>query len=127
MFDAVDLEDSWVLGWRVDVGRHRLVFELEASLWPGHEAYTRPLPGEHTCYKRAHLIFEGVDSLDGLPPMDGVKPNVDPDGSADFGNIEGLHHAGPGIYKFAGDFGEVCIKCEGVRFEIADANGKAAD
>ena len=36
MFDGVVvLEDSWALGWYVDAGRNRLVFELGASLWPG--------------------------------------------------------------------------------------------
>lgn len=126
MFDGVDLEDSWVLGWRVDAVHHRLVFELEASLWPGHEYYVPPSPAEHTCYKRAHLIFEHVASIVGLSPMDAVKPNVDPDGSIDYGNIEGLHRAGEGIYKFGGDFGEVSIECEGVQLEIVDADGKAA-
>jgi hypothetical protein len=126
MFDGVDLEDSWVLGWYVDVGHNRLVFGLEASLWPGHEYYVPPSPAEHTCYKRARLCFERVASIDGLSPMDAVKPNVDPDGSIDYGNIEGLHQADVGIYKFGGDFGEVIIKCEGVRLELADADGKAA-
>ena len=126
MFDGVDLEDSWVLGWHVVAGHNQLVFELEASLWPGHEYYVPPSPEEHTCYKHARLIFEQVASIDRLPPVDAVKPNIDPDGSIDYGNIEGLHHAGEGVYKFGGDFGEVSVKCKGVRLEIADADGKAA-
>ena len=126
MFDWVDLEDSWVLGWHLDAAWHQLIFDLEASLWPGHEYYVPPSPEEHTCYKRARLIFERVASIEGLSPMDAVKPNIDPDGSIDYGNIEGLHQAGEGIYKFGGDFGEVKVKCAGVHLEIADANGKAA-
>ena len=122
MFDGVDLEDSWVLGWHFDAGHDRLVFDLAASLWPGHPSYVPPPPDEYTCYKRARLIFERVTSIGGLSPMDAVKPNIDPDGSLDYGNVEGLHRAGEGIYKFGGDIGEVSVKCEGVRLEIADAH-----
>jgi len=125
MFDGVDLEDSWVLGWYVDAGRNRLVFELEASLWPGHKYYVPPPPAAHTCYKRVRLIFERVAGIVGLSPMDAVKPQVDPDGSIDYGNIEGLRQTGEGAYKLGGDFGEVSIKCEGVRLEVAGADGQA--
>ncbi len=125
MFDGVDLEDSWVLGWHVEAGLGRLAFQI-ASLWPGHEYYATPLPEDYTCYKRARLIFERVTCIDGLLPMDAVKSHADPDGSIDYGNIEGLCAAGEGVYKFGGEFGEVSVKCAGVRLEIADADGKSA-
>jgi hypothetical protein len=112
MFDGVDLEDSWVLGWHFEAARNRLVFDLEASLWPGHASYVSPAPDEHTCYKRALLIFESVANIDGLPTVDTVKPYIDPDGSIDYGNIEGLHHAGGGVYELGGDFGEVSINTQ---------------
>jgi hypothetical protein len=125
MFDGVDLEDSWILGWHFDADQHRLVFNLEASLWPGHTSYVLPSPDKHTCYKQAHLIFEQVANVNGLLPMDSVKTNIDPDGSIDYGNVEGLHCVGDGIYKFSSDFGEVSIRCEGVRLEIVDAHDAA--
>lgn len=118
MFEGVDLEDSWVFGWHFDANHHRLVFDLDASVWPGHEHYTRPLFGEYTCYKRAQLIFERVATVEGLLHVDTVKPSIDPDGSIDYGNIEGFCHAGHSVYKFGGDFGEVCVKCGDVCLEI---------
>lgn len=122
MFDRVDLEDSWVLGWYFNSSQNQLIFDLEVSLWEGNEHYDPPLPGEYTCYKRGRLIFEGVTSIHDLSPMDTAKPTIDPDGSIDYGNIEGLRHVGDGIYKFGGDvakdFGEVSVKCGDVRLEI---------
>ena len=123
MFDGVDLEDSWVLGWHFNSSQNQLVFDLEVSLWQGHEHYDTPLPGEYTCYKRGCLIFDDVTSIHNLLPMDAVKPTIDSNGSIDYGNIEGLRHISEGIYKFGGDvakdFGEVSVKCGDVRLEIS--------
>src|SRR5687767_10843547 len=89
-WEGIDLEDSWVLGWRRYPEHAQLVFTIDASLWPGHPAYEQPPPSDHTCYKHARLIFDGVVEVNGLPAMDDVKPITDPDGSIDYGNIEGL-------------------------------------
>jgi hypothetical protein len=54
--------------------------------------------------------------------MDAAKHTIDPDGSIDYGNVEGLRHISDGTYIFGGDFGEnfgqVSVKCGGVRLEI---------
>ena len=120
MFDGVDLEDSWVLGWYLDSDLKQLIFNLEVSLWKGHKNYSKPLPGEWTCYKRGSLIFDKVTKIDGLLLIETVKYSIDLDGSIDYGNIEGFRYSSNGEYKFGGDFGEVSITCSGVRLEIAD-------
>lgn len=83
MFDGVDLEDSWVLGWRFDSTSNQLVFDLDVSLWEGHEHYAKPLSGEWTCYKRGRLVFDQVSKVKGLLPMESVKHSIDPDESID--------------------------------------------
>ena len=118
MFDGVDLEDSWVLGWRFDSASNQLIFDLEVSLWQGHQHYAKPLPGHWTCYKRGRLVFEQVSKVEGLLPMESVKYTVDPDGSIDYGNIEGLRKISDDKYNFEGDFGEVSVTCSDVRLEI---------
>jgi len=54
--------------------------------------------------------------------MQSARRTVDPNGSVDYGNIEVLRYVGDGAYSFGGDcaenFGEVSVKCEGVRLEI---------
>lgn len=118
MFENVDLEDSWVLNWHVNTERQQLIFDLEASLWEGHQYYTAPLPEEYTCYKNAQLIFDNVSNIDGLLSMENVKPTVDSDGSTDYGNIEGLRQGEKGIYKLDGEFGEVTVACKDIRLEF---------
>lgn len=126
MFEGVDLEDSWVLGWHLDEVRHQLVFELEVSLWPSNLNYAPPKSGEHTCYKRGRLIFEDVTDLQGLSPKEEVKPSKDPYGSIDYGNIEGFHSAGDGVYEFEGDFGKVRVKGGRAHLDVDENSDNAA-
>ena len=119
MFDHVDLEDSFVLGWDFNTESRRLVFDLEASLWKGHEHYTKPSHHEFTCYKRAQLVFEDVESIDGLLSMEKVIFSTDIDGSIDYGVIEGFHQSGNDIYKFGGDFGEVTVECKDLHLDFS--------
>jgi len=126
LFEGVDLEDSWVLGWHLDELRKQLVFELEVSLWPAHVNYAPPKSGEYTCYKRGRLIFEDVMYLQGLLPEQEVKPSKDPEGSIDYGNIEGFNRAGDGVYEFEGDFGKVRVNGGRVHLEIDETHNTAA-
>lgn len=79
MFDGVLTTDSFILGWHRE--GDRLIFVLEASLWPGHPDYERPRPDEWTCYKPARLVFEGVHSIEGLPEMVSAPRSKDADGT----------------------------------------------
>ncbi|MCY7375258.1 MAG: hypothetical protein LH472_04720 [Pyrinomonadaceae bacterium] len=119
-FDGVDLEDSFILGWYFDFAVKKLVFDLEVSLWQGNKYYTPPVNGEYTCYKRGTLVFDDVQSIDGLLPMDSVKHTNDIDGSIDYGNVESLRCESDDTYKVDGDFGEVSVHCRDVRLEIND-------
>ncbi len=118
MFEGTDLGDSWVLGWHRDEVSKQLVLDLDVSLWPGHPAYDSPLPGEHTCYKLGRLVFDDVVDVSGLPSMREVKPITGPDGSIDYGNIEGFHSPEDGTYEFGIELQDVRVKGGGVRLEI---------
>ena len=109
-FPSVDLKDSFVLSWTQSPDG--LVFELDASIWPGHQLYEPPKPGEHTCYKRGRLIFPHAHSIRGLRTMAEASYTRDPDGSIDYGTIEALLATGTGRYRLCGDFGDVYLESE---------------
>ena len=117
MFDGVMITDTFVLGWCRE--EDRLVFEVVASLWPGHPAYESPRPGEWTCYKKARLVFCEVCAVNGLPDPSAVAPTTDADGSQDFGSLSELAIE-PGGYRIAGDFGMVHVQAGSVRLEIVN-------
>ncbi len=119
-FAGVDLEDSWVLGWRFDAPAGRLTIEVEASLWPGHPAYVPPPAGEHTCYRRATLTFEGVTSVSGLRTQSEVPGHRNPDGTRDYGSFDALEGA-DGVFRLAGEMGDVTVRAAVLRLHIACA------
>ena len=115
MFDGVLLTDTFVLAWH----QHGddLVFEVYASLWPGHPEYEPPRPGEWTCYKRARLVFGGVSAVNGLPASTDAARYRDRDGGQDLGSLNELA-AEPGGYRIVGDFGIVHVQARSVRLEV---------
>jgi hypothetical protein len=115
MLIGVMLEDCWVHSWRRE--EDRFLIHLDASLWPAHPSYEPPKPNEWTCYKRATLVFEGVSRMDGLKEMHLVRPNHDPDGSVDYGNIDDLREEN-GLFHISGEFGDVTIVAAGVHLDI---------
>jgi hypothetical protein len=116
---GVDWQDTFVLGWRQE--HERLVFSVLASLWPGHPSYTPPPPGDWTCYRAAELIFDGATNVTGLKEMKDVRPTIDPDGSADYGNIDWFSRNDDGTFTVSGDFGEVRVTAEGMRLAVEDS------
>jgi hypothetical protein len=118
LFDGIDLGDSWVLDWSRDEAGKQLIFDLDVALWPEHPAYEFPLPGEHTCYKRGRLIFDEVVYVNGLPSVQEVNPITGPDGSIDYGNIEGFRSSGDGTYDFSIELREVRVGAGRIRLEI---------
>jgi hypothetical protein len=115
VFDGVLITDTFVLGWHREADR--LVFVVEASLWPGHPEYEPPRPSEWTCYKPAHLVFEGVQSVSGLPEIASVPRGTDSDGSHDFGSLSELAVT-PGGFVIAGDFGLVRVRAASCRLAV---------
>jgi len=114
-FLGIDLNDSFILSWRLE-GRS-VHFELEASIWPESEHYMPPKPGEYTCYRRATLAFKNIIECIGLPSMDSAPTSADAAGEIDFGNIDSLQILADG-FSVSGDFGAVNIKGGELGFEI---------
>ncbi len=115
IFRGIDLTDSFVLSWSHD--GNELTFELEASIWPDSEYYSKPQNGEYTCYRKAALKFTGVQSINGLKSINLVPSTTDPDGSTDYGNIDALSQTETG-FNLSGDFGSVNIVGGELCFEV---------
>lgn len=113
IFRGIDLNDSFVLGWKQEPAE--VVFEIEASVWPDSPFYRTPKADEYTCYRRAWLAFRGCNSIAGLRPMSEAKSTTDSDGTTDYGNIDSLSQTGS-TFRIYGEFGEVEI--EGGRFTL---------
>src|SRR3546814_646704 len=116
IFRSVSLTDSCVLSWRQVDGS--LIFEIEASLWPGHPHYAEPPKSDWTCYRRATLTFPQASLVEGLRSMAEAPSTTDPDGSVDYGTIDTLHRNEDGSYLLTGDFGEITIHSEALTFDI---------
>lgn len=114
-FRGIDLNDSFVLSWKVE--KRRLCFVLEASIWPGSEHYQPPEKKEYTCYRPATLYFRDCDSVSGLNAMSEVRPSVDTNGEVDYGNIDSLTQI-PGGFEILGDFGNVLVKGGQLDFRV---------
>lgn len=112
---GVMVDDCFVLGWRHV--ENTLIFEIEASLWPGNPHYEEPKPGDWTCYKRSKLVFSGVREVSGLLPMHQVRTTTDPNGTKDYGTIDVLTEI-PGGFKIIGEFGDVTVIAEDMWLDI---------
>ncbi len=115
---GVDLSDSFVRNWAVDADK--LLFEIEASLWPSNANYAPPKRGEHTCYKSATLTFLGVSQL-ALPSQaqaaaayDSVEHGYDTIDFISYNSGNRLWRVSVGALDFT--FG-----CSGVRFDVSAA------
>jgi len=113
---GVDLTDSFILDWRYK--GDSLIFDLEASLWPGNVAYETPKPYEYTCYKKARLVFAGVRKISGLKQKEDIVPTKDQDGSVDYGCIGSYRYHEPTTHILCGDFGHVELVCISATFEV---------
>lgn len=94
-----------------------LSFELEVSLWPVSSFYSEPKEKEYTCYKSGALKFTRWSNVSGLLQQSQVSPSIDPDGSADYGNIEYFAES-ENEFEIHGEFGRVVISGEEFSFEI---------
>jgi hypothetical protein len=115
-FKGIDLNDSFVLSWSQEGGS--LSIDLEACIWPESKYYSKPKKDEYTCYKKAVLSFVGVESIEGLKPIDSVSlTSTDLDGTIDYGNIDSLLKTSSG-FEVEGDFGSVVITGGELKFEV---------
>ena len=116
-FDGVDLEDSFILGWRYSPSVGGLRFDVEAHLGPDHPAYEPPEPDEFGCYKRAVLLFAAASVSGDLPEQSSVRPMRDPDGSEDYGSFDSVT-VEDGTYRVVTDFADAVLTCDSVSFRV---------
>jgi hypothetical protein len=105
-FEDIYLEDSWVLGIRLEPGL--ALFEVELVILESHPRYTTPRPGEQYCYLRGQIRFEGVSSVR-WTGQGVVKPAVDATGEVDYGAIDAFD-AFDTHCELEGDFGRLEIE-----------------
>lgn len=115
LFKGIDLNDSFVLNWLQEGARLR--FDLEASIWPDSLHYSKPENDEYTCYRKATLIYTGVQTIVGLKPVESMPSTAGLDGETDFGNIDTFIQTENG-FQLSGDFGSVNIVSGELRFEV---------
>ncbi|MDG9671225.1 hypothetical protein ONV78_26055 [Hahella sp. CR1] len=116
IFKNVDLQDSFVIGWKCS--DETFFIDMEASLWPGHPDYEEPNKGEHTCYKKARLIFRSPSNIKGLFPIDQVEANKAMEGEIpDYDTIEHFE-IGNGQFHLVGAFGDVTLSAEDWTFKV---------
>lgn len=107
VFEGIDLNDSFILDWQSSEGR--LLFSIEASIWPYSQHYEKPKENEYTCYKRAQLSFTNCKSVNGLKEVAHASSSTDLNGTVDYGNIETLTKTDTGFH-LSGEFGNVQIQ-----------------
>jgi hypothetical protein len=116
-FDHIMLEDTFVLAWHRE--GDALSLQVLASLLPSHPLARPPANGEWACYMQGIVLFQGVSSVKGLLDMEQVRPVVDPDGTVDYGCIDGLEARDAGVFSISGEFGDVTVYAEKVQLELA--------
>ena len=116
-FDGVDLEDSFILGWRYSPAVGGLLFDVEAHLGPDHPDHQQPKQDEFACYKRAALLFAAADVTGDLPEPSSVRATRDPDGSEDYGSFDSVTME-DGAYRVVTDFADVVLICDGVSIRV---------
>ncbi|WP_417661031.1 hypothetical protein [Pseudomonas sp.] len=119
VFDNILLEDTFVLSWHQDADI--LTFQVLASLLQSHPDASVPAAGEWACYKPGIIEFSNVSSVRGLLPQESVVYTTDPDGSVDYGTIDGLAQTGRGEYRIIGDFGVVTVAAHNISLALAAA------
>ncbi len=115
---GVDLEDSWVLGWRYDAPAGRLTVEVEANLWRA--------PGDERGGGRAHLLSPGDARVRGrhfgvrAPAAGGGPGAPGSDGTRDYGSVDVLE-GGDGVFRLAGEMGDVTLRAAALRLRVDGA------
>lgn len=104
-FEALYLEDSWVLDIIARPGI--LEFVLDVVLRESHPSYQAPLAGAQYCYRRGVVRFERVSSL--LWDAHDVAPAVDASGERDYGSVDAFQVADES-YVIEGDFGRIAVE-----------------
>lgn len=117
VFNNVDLYDSFVIGWQCT--DETFFIDLEASLWPGHSEYEPPKKDEHTCYKKAQLLFRNPRNIKGLLPIGQVEASkVMENEIPDYDTIDSFEISNK-KFRLIGSFGDVNFIAEEWEFKVA--------
>jgi hypothetical protein len=108
-FSAVDLEQSFIVGWGTE--GDSLLIDLDLFLLPDHAFYEEPRPSEGACFRQAVIEFGYCTNVAG-PGNDGDSEVAESIKSLKSGRISGLRRSGDGYYEIFGEFGTVGITAE---------------
>lgn len=114
---GVDLADSLILGWSLH--GEQLIIEIDCSLWPNHPGYNAGTEGQVACYRNAKLCFPNVQAVEGLIPLEKVKPQASEDGFH-YGPIDYFAQKGPGVFFLSGELGDVELESDEPYLEFTD-------
>lgn len=103
-FEALYLEDSWIL--EIRLGEGVLTISADLVLRETHPAYTGPRPGEQYCYRRGLITFEDVNQFSWADR--GQVPAIDSSGEEDLGTFDQFD-VEDGTYLLTGDFGKIVV------------------
>jgi len=108
-FRGVDLEASYVLGWKVKEGA--LVVEVDLCLAPEHPFYEPPRPSEKACIRPAVIEFPGCTQV-AVAGSPAAGSPAEAASRLDLGRIGGFARVGEGGYRLTGRFGTVDIRAD---------------
>ena len=106
-FTSVDLEESFVLSWKID--GESLLIDVDLFLCADHIFYEKPRPSEGACFRPAAIEFRNCTSLRGNNLKDELAGTEDTTTALGLGKIHDLRRTGEGEYKMSGEFGDVDI------------------
>ena len=108
-FALVDLEQSFVLSWDIQLGT--LLIDIDLHLLPEHPYFEKPRPAEKVCIRPAVIEFPRCDRIQ----VQGSAGDVGvTDAIADLrlGAIQGLRRLANGHYEITGAFGLVLVDAD---------------
>jgi hypothetical protein len=109
-FRGVDLDESFVLSWRIEGGSLRL--DVDLCLLPQHPFYETPRPSRRACYHAGIVEFPACSALDARNRDGAARPPSQVANELGLGRITGLKRTSDGVYEIHGAFGEVEVRSD---------------
>ncbi len=104
-FEAVYLEDSFVLDIQATPGHLRIALDLVITAQ--HPHYRPPPPDEQHCYRKATIDFTNVQALTWTDQ--GAPPATDVTGTPDYGGIDAFTTTADTTH-LRGDWGTIDVR-----------------
>lgn len=112
----VDLSESYVV--ELAPMASGVALRIDAVLTPNHSRYAPPRPGEAYCHRPGWLTVLGTDGAE--VDLSGARPDIDPDGTRDHGQVDVFAEVSPGLWELEGSWGRVRVVRPQVRLELDD-------